>query len=104
MESGFTRALGDVSRLATCSPSRKHEAPPTKRQTGLHSSAPVIAVTLFCVSCGLLPIDVPTRLDYLIKTTADGISVEVAVSGVGRPTAWVGFGSSPLGQDTGRHR
>ena len=91
-----------MSPPATCPPIRKHAAPPAKRQTGLRGIAPVIAATLFCASCGLLPTDTPARLDYLIKTTADGISVEVAVSGGPRPMVWVGFGSSPLGQDTAR--
>ncbi len=93
---------GEVSPTAVCSPRRKHAAPPAKRQTGRRGIISGLAAAVFCASCGILPIDVPARLDYLIKTTADGISVAVAVSGGPRPTVWVGFGSSPLGQDTAR--
>ncbi len=48
------------------------------------------------VACGLLPPGSPSVLDYLVTPGNGGIRVSVTVAGGPRPTAWVGFGASPL--------
>ena len=49
------------------------------------------------VACGLLPPGSPSVLDYLVTPGNGEMRVSVTVAGGPRPTAWVGFGASPLG-------
>jgi len=47
--------------------------------------------------CELFPNQSPALLDYLVSLEDGAVRVSLSVGGGPRPTAWVGFGASPLG-------
>jgi hypothetical protein len=84
---------------------RKIAAPAVKSQTRNRRSAArahALATLLLLAAatqpaCTLFPPPQPLLLDYSVALVADGIDVQVTVGGGPRPTAWIGFGASPLG-------
>ena len=76
------------------------QAPVHTRQTGgLRRALPiailVVAAAAATVGCGLLG-NTPPDLDYYASLTTEGVRVVVTVHGGPRPTAWVGFGLTPI--------
>jgi len=76
------------------------QSPTRTRQTrGLGRVLPTailaLAAAAAIVGCGMLG-NTPPNLDYYASLTAEGVRVVVTVHGGPRPTAWVGFGLTPI--------
>ena len=60
-----------------------------------------VAIALFAAvtvgGCELFPDSSPALLDYFVSLEDGAVKVSMSVAGGPRPTAWVGFGASPLG-------
>jgi hypothetical protein len=93
VESGFRRSAGGWRAAAA---GRKLAFRPALSQTAL-----ALMLLAAASACDLTPRWRPSRLDYDVAIIDGGgrIRVEVTVADGPRPTAWVGFGSSPLASE-----
>jgi len=66
-------------------------------------AALIIAATAAMTGCGVLG-DTPPDLDYYAGLTPEGVRVVLTVHGGPRPTAWVGFGLTPIAPDQASRR
>jgi hypothetical protein len=89
------------SPLGTRAPLHTHRMGGPRRTLPL--AILILAGAAAIAGCGMLG-DTPPDLDYFASLTDDGVRVEVTVHGGPRPTAWVGFGLTPIAPDQAARR
>lgn len=70
----------------------------SRRRCAIPIAILVAATSIAVFGCSMLG-DTPPDLDYYASLTADGVRVVVTVHGGPRPTAWIGFGLTPIAPD-----
>ena len=74
-----------------------------RRRSAIPFTIVVVAAAIAVAGCGILG-DTPPDLDYYASLTADGVRVVVKVQGGSRPTAWIGFGLTPIAPNLASQR